>query len=590
MRSLLSYIRLKSRTPIFSKQPSIAPNSYDAIAFILIMTFLALIMVGVEGMHQPLTKLQAAPLELSPDNLPKYALYTTLRMFAAIVVSLFFTFTVATLAAKSRRAEMIIIPALDILQSVPVLGFLTFTVTFFMGLFPGNQAGVEMAAIFAVFTAQAWNMTFSFYQSLRTVPHDLREASAQFCQNGWQRFWRLDVPFAIPGLVWNTMMSMSGSWFFVVASEAISVGNTQISLPGIGSWLSMAISNKDLAGVGWAVLTMAIVILLYDQFIFRPIVAWSDKFNMGQTASQKKPESWVYDVINRANVLGFVARLLDVLGNMILSIKWSYTYKGNGYRPLSQKDIQPNKIIDALWLALLWALLIGSIGFLINYLHAGGINIKTIGEVFILGGMTMFRVMVLVAIASLIWVPIGVYVGLRPKLVALVQPIAQFLAAFPANILFPFVVIVIVHYKLNPNIWLSPLIILGTQWYIFFNVIAGVCVFPNDLKEAANIYNVRSWTWWRKVIIPGIFPYYVTGALTATGGSWNASIVAEVVSWGSTKLEAQGLGAYIADATAAGDMHKVLLGVGVMSLFVIVLNQLFWRPMYTYALRLTGLD
>jgi len=588
MRSPLSYFRLKSSNPIFSKQPSLAPNSYDAIAFILIMTFLALIMVGVEGMHQPLTKLEAAPLEMSFGNLPKYALYTTLRMFAAILVSLFFTFTVATLAAKSRRAEMIIIPTLDILQSVPVLGFLTFTVTFFMGLFPGNQAGVEMAAIFAVFTAQAWNMTFSFYQSLRTVPQDLREASAQFCQNSWQRFWRLEVPFAIPGLVWNTMMSMSGSWFFVVAAEAISVGHTQIFLPGIGSWLGMAIGNKDLAGVGWAVLSMAIVILLYDQVIFRPVVAWSDKFNMGQTASQKKPKSWVYDVINRANVLGFVGRLFDVFGNMVLAIKWPY--RGNAYHSPSQKDTRPNKIVDALWVAWLLALLIGSMVFLINYLHAGGINFKTIVEVFILGFMTLFRVMALVSIASMIWVPIGVYVGLRPKLVALVQPIAQFLAAFPANILFPFVVIAIVHYKLNPDIWLSPLIILGTQWYIFFNVIAGVCVFPNDLKEAATIYNVRSWTWWRKVIIPGIFPYYVTGALTATGGSWNASIVAEVVSWGSTKLEAHGLGAYIANATIAGDMHKVLLGVGVMAIFVIILNQLFWRPMYAYAARLTGLD
>lgn len=586
MRSLLSYFRLKSSTPIFAKQPSIAPNSYDAIAFILIMTFLALIMVGIEGMHQPLTKLQAAPLELSPSNLPKYALYTTLRMFAAILVSLFFTFTVATFAAKSKRAEKIIIPALDILQSVPVLGFLTFTVTFFMGLFPGNQAGVEMAAIFAVFTAQAWNMTFSFYQSLRTVPQNLREASAQFCQNSWQRFWRLEVPFAIPGLVWNTMMSMSGSWFFVVAAEAISVGNTQISLPGIGSWLGLAISNKNLTAVGWAVFSMAIVILLYDQLIFRPIVAWSDKFNMGQTASQKKPESWVYDIINRANVLGFVGRLLDVFSNMILYIKWPY----GSYRPLSPTNTQPNKIIDTLWLVFLGALLIGSILFLIHYLHAGGINIKTIGNVFMLGGITMLRVLVLVAIASLIWVPIGVYVGLRPKLVALVQPIAQFLAAFPANILFPFVVIAIVHYKLDPDIWLSPLIILGTQWYIFFNVIAGVCVFPNDLKEAATIYNVRPYTWWRKVILPGIFPYYVTGALTATGGSWNASIVAEVVSWGSTRLEAHGLGSYIADATVAGNMHQVLLGVGVMSIFIIVLNQLIWRPMYAYAARLTGLD
>jgi len=588
MRPILSYFRLKSKTPVFLRQPGFSPNTYDLIAFILIMASLALIMTGVKGMHQPLVKLEATPIELSLSHLPLYALYTTLRMFAAILFSLFFTFTVATLAAKSRRAEMIIIPALDILQSVPVLGFLTFTVTFFMGLFPGNQAGVEMAAIFAIFTAQAWNMAFSFYQSLRTVPKNLREASAQFCQNGWQRFWRLEVPFAIPGLVWNTMMSMSGSWFFVVASEAISVGNTQISLPGIGSWLGKAIQSQDLIGVGWAVLAMSVVIFLYDQIIFRPVVAWSDKFNMGQTASQKKPESWVYDIVNRASVLNFVAKILHVFGNIILSLKWPF--RSNSQHLVGRKDTSPNKIMDALWVALLWMSLIGSIIFLTDYLHTGGITINTIWKVFVMGGMTMFRVIVLVIIATLIWVPIGVYVGLRPKLVALVQPVAQFLAAFPANILFPFVVIAIVHYKLDPNIWLSPLIILGTQWYIFFNVIAGVCVFPNDLKEAANIYNVRSFIWWRKVILPGIFPYYVTGALTATGGSWNASIVAEVVSWGSTRLKAYGLGAYIADATLAGDMHRVLLGVSVMSVFVLMLNHFVWRPMYRYAARLTGLD
>jgi NitT/TauT family transport system permease protein len=580
--------RFQTKTLIFSKQPGFSPNFYDLVAFILIMTSFALVMFGIEGMHQPLTKLQAAPLEMSVYDLPKYALYTTLRMLAAIVISLLFTFTVATLAAKNRRAEMVIIPSLDILQSVPVLGFLTFTVTFFMGIFPGNQAGVEMAAIFAVFTAQAWNMAFSFYQSLRTVPQELREVSSQFCLNSWQRFWRLEVPYAIPGLVWNTMMSMSGSWFFVVASEAISVGNTQITLPGIGSWLGTAINNQDVAGVCWAILSMGIVILLYDQIIFRPIVAWSDKFNMGQTASQKKPRSWVYDVANRAKFLNFLVRPLYRLGNMLLSIKWPGS--SIHYRPLSRKDEKPNKIIEALWLTLLGVVLIASIAFLIHYLRSGGINIKDIWHVIMLGGITLLRVVVLVFIATIIWVPVGVYVGLRPRMVAVVQPVAQFLAAFPANILFPFVVIAIVHYNLNPDIWLSPLIILGTQWYIFFNVIAGVCVFPHELKEAANIYHVRSWIWWRKVIIPGIFPYYVTGALTATGGSWNASIVAEVVSWGSTKLQAHGLGAYIANATTSGDMHKVLLGVGVMSVFVITLNRIFWRPMYAYAARLTGLD
>jgi len=578
----------KLKISVFLKQSKFSPNSYDAIALIFILAVFALIAVGVEGMHQPLAKLQATPIELSISQLPKYALYTTLRMFAAIFVSLAFTFIVATLAAKSKRAETIIIPALDILQSVPVLGFLTFTVTFFMGFFPNNQLGVEIAAIFSVFTSQAWNMAFSFYQSLRTVPQDLKEASAQFCLNSWQRFWRLEVPFSIPGLVWNTMMSMSGSWFFVVASEAISVGNTQISLPGIGSWLGTAIANQDITAVGWATLMMTIVILIYDQIIFRPIVAWSDKFNMGQTASQQKPNSWVYDIIKKVNILSTVAAPFHTLAKMVLNIKLPYA--GRSFHPVSQKNSQANKIIDVFWFIFLYILVIGSFLFLAHYLYTGGVTMQMIWNVLCLGSVTLLRVVILVFLASLIWVPIGVWIGLRPKFVAFMQPIAQFLAAFPANILFPVFVVIIVKYDLNKDIWLSPLMILGTQWYIFFNVIAGVSAFPNDLKEAANIYQVRSWTWWRKVILPGIFPYYITGALTATGGSWNASIVAEVVSWGTTTLEARGLGAFIASATTAGDFHQVVLGVGVMSIYVIMLNRLLWRRLYIRAARLTGLE
>src|SRR5262249_43494621 len=254
-------------------------------------------------MGEPLARLAVAPVTLDPRNLPEYALRTTLRMFAAIFASLVFTFVVATLAAKSRKAELVIVPALDILQSVPVLGFLTFTVVFFMSLFPGSQLGAECAAIFAIFTAQAWNMTFSFYQSLRTVPRDLDECCTHFRLSPWLRFWRLEVPFAAPGLIWNTMMSMSGGWFFVVASEAITVGPTTVKLPGIGSYLALAIEQKDIWAVFLAVVTMAIVILLYDQLLFRPVVAWADKFRFEQTAAQSRPHSWVYDIVRRTRLL-----------------------------------------------------------------------------------------------------------------------------------------------------------------------------------------------------------------------------------------------------------------------------------------------
>lgn len=553
------------------------PSWADAIAFLLLAGLAVLLVRGAEGVAQPLSQLRLDPVALDPWNLPAYALRTTLRMFAALGASLLFTFVVATLAAKSKRAEMVIVPALDILQSVPILGFLTFTVTFFMGLFPGQQLGVELAAIFAIFTSQAWNMAFSFYQSLRSVPGDLEEVSRGFALSPWRRFIRLELPFATPSLVWNAMMSMSGGWFFVVASEAISVGNTRIMLPGIGSWLALAIDAQDFRAVGWAVAAMAVVILLYDQLVFRPVVAWADRFRFEQTASQDGPQSWAYDLFRRTRLLPVLFSPLTALGRLLMAID-----RRPAARAATRRDARAHPVGQALWLAIVAAALVWAAWLVIGYVAAHlawGDALAAFG----LGCLTMLRVLVLIGLASVIWVPIGVWIGLRPRWAERLQPVAQFLAAFPANVLFPFAVIAIVHWRLNPDIWLSPLMVLGTQWYILFNVIAGASAIPNDLREAAGMFGVRRWQWWRTLAIPGIFPYYVTGALTASGGSWNASIVAEAVSWGSERLEAHGLGTYIAKATTAGDFPRVTLGIAVMSIFVIGFNRLLWRPLYAYA-------
>ncbi|MBI4725124.1 MAG: ABC transporter permease subunit, partial [Rhodomicrobium sp.] len=386
------------------------------------------------------------------------------------------------------------------------------------------------------------------------------------------------APFATPGLVWNIMMSMSGGWFFVVASEAISVGDTKITLPGIGSYLSLAIGQENIGAVAWAVGAMAVVIMLYDQLMFRPVVAWADKFRVELVAAQATPKSWVLDVIRRSRLLLAINR---VLGRLLK------IFSGN-VSTLSRQIPEPkvsettSKIVGWAWnIALLVLVILGGRS-VIDYVRAT-LGWPDLQEAVTGGFITFFRVVILIAIASLIWVPVGVYVGLRPALAERVQPIAQFLAAFPANVLFPFAVVGIAAYHLNPDIWLSPLIVLGTQWYILFNVIAGASVFPSDLAEASTLYRLKRWQWWRKVILPAIFPYYVTGALTASGGSWNASIIAEVVSWGDTKLEAHGLGAYIAKATNEGDFHRVVLGVGVMSVFVVVLNRALWRRLYVLA-------
>jgi NitT/TauT family transport system permease protein len=568
-RGVRSFSRLLRVTP--------APSWADAVAFLLLAGAAVLIIRGAEGMSEPLARLNIAPVTLDPWNLPGYALRTTLRMFAALGASLGFTFVVATLAAKSKRAEMVIVPALDILQSVPILGFLTFTVTFFMGLFPGQQFGVELAAIFAIFTSQAWNMAFSFYQSLRSVPTDLEEVSRGFALSPWRRFIRLELPFATPALVWNAMMSMSGGWFFVVASEAISVGNTRIMLPGIGSWLALAIDRQDFRAVGWAVGAMAVVILLYDQFVFRPVVAWADRFRFEQTASQEAPQSWAYDLFRRTRLLPVLFSPLTGFGRLMMAID-----RRPGRVAKVRSNAKPNPIGQAAWLALVAVALLSAAWLVIGYV-ASHLAWQDAFTAFGLACLTMLRVLVLIAIASAIWVPIGVWIGLRPRWAERLQPVAQFLAAFPANVLFPFAVIAIVHWRLSPDIWLSPLMVLGTQWYILFNVIAGASAIPNDLREAAGMFGVSRWQWWRTLIIPGIFPYYVTGALTASGGSWNASIVAEAVSWGSEHLEAHGLGTYIAKATAAGDFPRVTLGIAVMSIFVIGFNRLLWRPLYAYA-------
>ncbi|SIT40668.1 Binding-protein-dependent transport systems inner membrane component [Paraburkholderia ribeironis] len=559
----------------------VLPNRWDFVAFPLIICLIAMVAIGFHETLAPMSTLKTQAISLDPSNLPEYAIRTTLRMLAAMVASLTFTLVYGTLAAKSRRAGIVLVPILDILQSVPVLGYISFTVTFFLALFPGRVLGAELAAIFAIFTSQAWNMTFSFYQSLRTVPRDLDEVSRGFHLTSWQRFWKLEVPFSMPGLIWNMMMSMSGGWFFVVASEAITVGNNTITLPGIGAFLAQAIAEKNLHAIGWVILAMTVVILAYDQLLFRPLVAWADKFRMEFTSSGDAPESWLLDLIRRTRL---IHRLLVPLGWMFAKaarVRFQLPALSAPRFQIASSE-KSSKLGDILWAALVLIATVFVVYRVFLYVRTG-VTLEEVGHVLVLGLITLLRVVLLIAIASVIWVPVGVLIGLRPALAEKVQPLAQFLAAFPANLLFPVFVIVIVRFHLNPDIWLSPLIVLGTQWYILFNVIAGASSYPNDYREAAKNFHIRGWQWWRQAMLPGIFPYYVTGAITASGGAWNASIVAEFVQWGDTKLAAHGLGAYIAQTTAAGDYPKIIVGIAVMSLFVTLFNRLLWRPMYAYA-------
>lgn len=542
------------------------------------LAILVLLAYGAEQMNRPFQLGETLPLSLDPTNLPYYLLRTTLRMFLALAASMVFSCVFAALTVKYKVAEKILVPLLDILQSIPVLGFLSITVTMFIALFPGSLLGVECAAIFAIFTSQAWNMAFSAYQSFRTVPAELVEAAKVFQLSGWQRFWRLELPFSMPSLLWNMMMSMSGGWFFVVASEAISVSNQTIKLPGIGSYIALAIEQQNLHAIGWAIAAMLIGILLYDQLFFRPLISWADKFRFEESTSATAQDSWLLTWLHRTSWVENIAKKLEHLLQSSF-VLFRRTYDGTSARARPTKQSLTS---ERVWDAIIAAGVFYALWLLIHFIHSE-VGWAEAGHVFILGLYTLFRVVILIFLAALIWIPIGVWIGLRPNISSKVQAIAQFMAAFPANLMFPVAVVMIVHFRLNPDVWLSPLMILGTQWYLLFNIIAGTSSIPTELRYAAQNLGLGGWLKWRRYLLPAIFPSFVTGAITATGGSWNASIVAEYVTWGHTTLKAHGIGSYIAEMTAIGDFPRIALGIGIMCIFVMGFNHFIWRRLYRMA-------
>jgi len=552
-----------------------AGNRWDWVLLPLVLAILVLLAYAGEQMTRPYQLGETLPISLDPINLPYYMLRTTLRMFIALAFSVLFSCVFAVLATRYKPAERVLVPLLDILQSIPVLGFLSITVTAFIALFPGNLLGVECAAIFAIFTSQAWNMAFSAYQGFRTVPPELSEAASVFRLSAWQRFWRLELPFSTPGLLWNMMMSMSGGWFFVVAAEAISVSNQNIRLPGIGSYIALAIEQRDLTAIGWAIAAMFVGVLLYDQLFFRPLLAWADKFRFEETGGETAQQSWLLDFLQRTERMRQVG---ETFARVFERSIGAFRLRFDGTSVRAQPHAK-SAVPQRAWDAALAALVFYAVWTLIRFIHSE-VGWSEVGHVFVLGCYTMVRVIVLIFLAALIWIPVGVRIGMNPRLTDRAQAIIQFLAAFPANLMFPVAVLALVHFKLNPDIWLSPLMILGTQWYLLFNVIAGASTVPTELRYAAQNLRLAGSLKWRRYLLPAIFPSFVTGAITASGGSWNASIVAEYVTWGDTTLKAQGIGSYIAEMTAVGDFPRIALGIAVMCMFVMGFNHFVWRRLY----------
>lgn len=594
--------------PSSDKTTTLTLNIWDIISLLTIFIIFFSLAKAAAGMDTKFLIGQQLPIDLSVSALPYYALRSVLRMGIAIVISLIFSLFIGYISAKNKRAETIFIPLIDILQSVPILGFLSLSVLGFIWLFPTSLLGPECAAIFVIFTSQAWNMTLCIYQSIKLLPSDYNDVGTALNLNAWQRFWRIELPYSTPALLWNMMISLSGGWFFVVASEAISVNNQNILLPGIGSYIQTAITAQNIHAIFWAILTMLIVIFIYDQLIFRPLLKVTTQFqelndseddNFNDDLSNKKKQqynSWVYDILQKTILMKKIIILKDYFSDFWinnLSILYNKLSRPILYRKVSKKfynvlnsfklNSSNNFLNNILWFESLIVVIVFSILILLFDFINNHLTISEIFYVFYLGLITGFKIFILIIICSLFWIPAGVYIGNRPSISKYLQPIIQFLAAFPVNLIYPILFLLIIKFKLNIELWTAPLLIIGTQWYILFNIIAGINTIPKDLKDVVKNYRVKNLLWWRRFMLPAIFPYYITGAMTAAGGAWNASILAETISWGRTTITATGLGAYITQATKAGDFARIALGITIMSLYVTILNKFLWQKLYNLA-------
>jgi len=569
-------------------------HSFSWIDFVVLLGLFGLLWSVLHfgsGMMVHFDENSEPPLSMDIRHIPYYAGRTVLRMWIAFGFSMIFTMVVGYVAAKVRPLRPIILSSLDVLQSVPVLGFLSITVTGFIALFPGSLMGVECASIFAIFTGQVWNMAFGFYHSMITIPTDMQEAASTYRLNRWQRFSTVEAPASVHSLIWNSMMSFGGGWFFVVQSEAISVMNKNIKLPGIGSYMAVAQERGDTRASMLAIVAMVIVVVASDQLVWRPVLVWADRFKIELTESGNPPTSWLYNLLRGTYLFEWIGEtvtqpLFDWIRNLTMRIAPAPRPVGKTAGKVKQIAWRIVGTGVCLWIG--YYVVVGILAGVEN-VH-GHVSSAELRHILWLGFLTLMRVAFMTVVATLIWTPVGVWIGSKPKIARIAQPIAQIAASFPVNMTFLFIVGFFVKWHISIN-WGSILLIaMGTQWYILFNVIAGAMAIPNDLKEAAQTYGLRGWPLWRTLILPAIFPFWITGACTATGGAWNASVVAELATYGDTTLKADGLGAFIADATAKGDVPMIICSIAVMSLFVIVINKLLWRRLYALAEKRFRLD
>ncbi len=548
---------------------------------LLIVVGLAGLLYGVIDLAQEWTgELRpVVEIDLSPWSLPRYTLHSLARGLMAYVLSLAFTLAYGYWAAKDRMAERVLIPLLDVLQSIPVLGFMPGLVLALVAAFPHSNVGLELAAVVMIFTGQAWNMTFSFYQSVSSVPADLREVASVYRFSAWQRFRRVELPYATMGLVWNSMMSMAGGWFFLMVSEAFQLGNSDFRLPGIGSYMSVAVEQGRVDAMLWAILAMVLMIVILDQLLWRPVVVWAQKFRLEEGGQQGEMTSWVLDWLRHSGIVAWLRSRIRRFQEGGIRLR---------HRAVSSGPASPVSAASK-WLPrvslLLFVLLLGVLGAaawkLLDLLRTVAWSewAGIVGAAF----ATLGRVLVSTALGTLWTVPVGLGIGLSPRLSRVFQPVVQVAASFPAPMLYPLVIAALFWAGVTLEWGSILLMLLGTQWYILFNVIAGAMAMPADLREAARSYHVKGWQRFRALYLPAIFPYLVTGWVTAAGGAWNASIVAEYVKFHGADLQATGLGAQISAAAMHKQFPLLAASIVVMSLMVVTFNRTVWRRCYRLA-------
>ena len=569
--------KTSTRTLTWGTIPSTVPSLFRDLPILLAaLAFFYAVLSMTRYWLSPV----GAPMEihLEPSALPRYAMFSVLRIAAAYVVSLTFTLVYGYIAAYNTRAEKFMVPLLDTLQSIPVLSFLPGVMVAMVALFPTKQLGVELGSILLIFTGQVWNMTFSFYSSLKSIPREMREVAEIYRWSWWQRFTQMELPYSIIGLVWNSMMSVAGGWFFLMACEMFTLGDRDLRLPGLGSYLQTAANAGNTRAIWWGMGVMIGIIVVIDQLVWRPVIAWAEKFKFEQVESTDAPSSAVLDLLRSSRILPFFSRLTVAPAREFLSLHFARSHATEGPRSATRGVFQ--------WLtrlslaALLVAIVFASVNMVMLLTH---LTREELRSIFLGAGATFLRVAFTLFLAALWTIPVGILIGLKPKLSAIAQPIAQVAASVPATALFPIILLVLIRAGGGLGIGSIMLLLLGTQWYILFNVIAGAIAIPTDLKEVCSVFRFGRTERWRELLLPGIFPFLITGFVTASGGAWNASIVAEYFKFRGHTYLTTGLGAVISNATDTGNTRVLLAATILMAAMVVMINRLLWRRLYQLA-------